>query len=236
MSGAGSQLAAEPAGALPKARTALAHLLHALNQPLTGLQCSLELATAGVRSAEQHIRTLREGLELTARMRILVAAVRELADIEQFVAEPAEPWLLDALLREEMDDLLPVAEACKVRLLLANQSHLPVQADRGHLSRLLFRLLESVLSLAEEGSEVQVVTARERERGQLEISWTPGAPPEHSPFSTPELGLLIAQAGWERVGGEWSYSRGCATPICTIILSLASPQAMPWPSRVIEPR
>jgi hypothetical protein len=241
MNGAGSQLVAAPVGALPKGRTALSHLLHALNQPLTGLQCSLELATSGIRPAEQYVRTLREGLELTARMRILVAAVRELADLEQFVAEAGEPWLFDTLLRDGVADLLPVAETRRVRLLPANQTHLPVQADRGHLSRLLFRLLESVLSLAIEGSEVQMVTVRARERGSLAVSWTPGAPPEHSPFSAPELGLLLAQAGWERAGGEWSYSRGETTPdcpisICTIRMSLASPQAMPWPGGAGELR
>jgi len=62
-------------------------LLHALNQPLTGLQCSLELALVSPRPAEQYVRTLREGLELTGRMRVLVQAVRELADLDQEESE-----------------------------------------------------------------------------------------------------------------------------------------------------
>ncbi len=48
MSGSGPQLAPVPGNdLLSKNRSPLAHLLHALNQPLTGLECSLELAVAG---------------------------------------------------------------------------------------------------------------------------------------------------------------------------------------------
>src|SRR5208282_797823 len=120
---AGSQLASYAANAAPaKHRGALAHLLHALNQPLTGLQCSLELAVAGPRPSEQYVRTLREGLELTARMRILVEAVRELADLQTSRQESetpeVEPLLLDALLRDAVTDLLPVAESKRVQIRL----------------------------------------------------------------------------------------------------------------------
>ena len=61
----------------------LAVLLHELNQPLTGLQCSLELATVGSHTPEQYVDTIRQGLDLVSRMRMLVEAVREVADIEQ---------------------------------------------------------------------------------------------------------------------------------------------------------
>src|ERR1700683_4169073 len=61
----------------------LAVLLHELNQPLTGLQCSLELATVGSRTPEEYINTLHQGLDLVARMRLLVETVREITVIEQ---------------------------------------------------------------------------------------------------------------------------------------------------------
>jgi hypothetical protein len=40
-------------------------LLHGLNQPLTGLQCSMEVALAAPRTVEYYTQRLREGLELT---------------------------------------------------------------------------------------------------------------------------------------------------------------------------
>jgi len=207
MSGAGPQLAPQhPSDGTLKGRSPLAHLLHALNQPLTGLQCSLELAVAGPRTSEQYIRTLRESLDLTGRMRILVEAIRDMVDAPLPDKEELKPLLLDELLRVTVADLLPVAESKGVRLLSVSRAPLPLRADRRSLSTLLFRLLDSALSLAAEGSDLRIEAAPDREQAALVVAWTPGALPEHSPFSRPEVGLLIARAGWERAGAEWIHT------------------------------
>jgi hypothetical protein len=224
MSGAGAQLALQPAyGVLPKGRSPLAHLLHALNQPLTGLQCSLELAVASPRPVEQYVRTLREGLDFTGRMRMVVEAIRELEDTQPSDSEDAEPVLLDALLRATADDLLPVAETKSVHLLLESPAPLPVRADRPYLTTLLCRFLESALSLARQGSDLQITATPEPAHACLVVSWKQGPLPEHSPFSRQELGLLVAQAGWERAGAEWSQTRAETTQTCTVRLPLAFP-------------
>lgn len=189
--------------ALPKGRSLLAHLLHALNQPLTGLQCSLEVSLAGPRQTEQYVSTMRDGLDLTARMRILVEAIRELADLPQDDLGTCHRFPLDGLLRETAIELHPVAESRNVQLLTACQPALIVLADRRFLAGVMFRFLDSALSLAGEGTELRVTATRDSEQAVLMVSWTNGPPPEHSPFSRPELGLLIAQAGWERAGAEW---------------------------------
>ena len=223
MSGAAPQLAPQRAiGALPKGRSPLQHLLHALNQPLTGLQCSLELAAASARRKEEYVRALREGLELTGRMRILVEAIRELADTPPWDSEASEPFQFDALLRDTADDLLPIAEAKSVHLLLESNAPLAVLGDRRCMATLIFRFLESVLSLTRKGSELKIVIAPEREQACFVVSWNPGPVPVHSPFSRQELGLLIAQAGLERAGAEWTYSREEATQTCSVRLRLAS--------------
>jgi len=225
MSGAGPELAPQPANqSLSWERTPLAHLLHALNQPLTGLQCSLELAVAGPRSREQYVHALREGLELTLRMRILVEAIRELADGQAEKPEPGETFRLDALLRETADDLRPVAETRKVHLQIAADAPLPVRSGRRQLATLMFRALESSLSMTREGGEFQVIAEPERDHAVLRVSWTEAPPPQHSPFSRSELGLLLAQVGWERAGAEWTRTRTADMQTCTIRLPLASPQ------------
>jgi signal transduction histidine kinase len=251
MSGAGSRPAPQLAsqftsqsnpGATAKARSPLAHLLHALNQPLTGLQCSLELTVAGPQPTNHYVRALRESLELTGRMRILVEAIREVADAQSSDAEELEPLPLDQLLLSTAAELLPVAEAKKVRLVFGNhlpgslaeenfapenQAALRVRADRRFLATLLFRFLESALSLAQEGTDLRIVATAEPAHSSwghatLAVSWTPGPPLEHSPFSRPEVGLLVAQAGWERLGAEWIYAQVETTDTCTIRLPLAS--------------
>jgi len=71
-------------------RSPLAQLLHALNQPLTGLQCSMEVALGRPRTNEEYVQGLRQGLELTGRMRALVQAIREVAEVEEAEVEEME--------------------------------------------------------------------------------------------------------------------------------------------------
>jgi signal transduction histidine kinase len=202
MSSAGTRLALQSE---PRESTALAHLLHALNQPLTGLQCSLELATSAPRSGEQYVRTLCEGLALTARMRIQVEALRELLHSSQ-PAEATSDLHLNAALADCVDHLRPVAEARDVRFQVAIATLAPIQADRGCLATVLRRALGAAVSLCRETSDVQIEAAAEGNHASVRISWTPGTPPEFSPFSRLELGLVIAQAAWESSGGHWAES------------------------------
>jgi signal transduction histidine kinase len=209
MSAPGRQIAhASAVVSAPSGRSPLAHLLHALNQPLTGLQCSLELALVGPRTPEQYIRALRDGLQLAERMRMLVEAIRELADMEQDDTEPCEKILLNSLLRETADDLRPVAEAREVRIVVEGDEPLSVQVAPRKLATLTFRFLESAMSLAARGSVFHVASSSEADLACLVVRWDEAASlPEHSPFSRSELGLLIAQAGWKRAGANWASER-----------------------------
>jgi hypothetical protein len=205
MSVSGNQATCEKKDPVPDGKS-LPHLLHALNQPLTGLQCSLELAVAGPRTSEQYTHTLREGLELTARMRLLVEAIRELAESESRESEVPELFPLGTLLRETAGDLLPVAETKRVQISLSGSFSLPVRAGRQTLATVIFRLLESALSLTTVGSVLCIATEHQQNEGRIVVSWNEAERlPQYSPFSRPELGLLIALAGWKRMGA------GCVT-------------------------
>lgn len=226
-----------PGAALPAGRSPLAHLLHALNQPLTGLQCSLELGAAGPQRSEQYVRILREGLELTGRMRVLVEAIRELTELKPPEAEEMESLMLDRLVRATVDDLVPVAEVKRVRLGLAFEATPPLAASGLQLSSLLFRTLESALSLTREGGDLKIsckaagqgaslavksLEAASLEIASLEIAWSAGPLPANSPFSPAELGLLVAQAGWEQAGAEWTLQGEAERPRCTINFPLSA--------------
>lgn len=202
----------------------LAQLLHALNQPLTGLQCSIEVALASPRTVEQYVQRLREGLELTERMRALVETIREVANVDEglelqsreienrkFENQELENQELDTMdvnntLREAADDLAPVAEMKGVHMGLncSPPFSLVARGERRRTARTIFRLLESALSLADPGSLLQVETGGRPEGAWIRIRWQGEVAPR---FSRPELGLLIAQAGWERDGAEWERKR-----------------------------
>jgi signal transduction histidine kinase len=211
-------------------RRPLAQLLHALNQPLTGLQCAMEVALAGPRTNEQYVQGLREGLEMTGRMRALVAAIREVADGEEEKSEEPAPESKTAefttVLRKALDELWPVAEVNGVRITLDCSSDLSllVGAGRRRLSSLVFRTLESALSLAERGSGLRIGIEIEMsggagsvaDGGWARICWHAGM--RSAGFSRAELGLLVAQAGWERVGAAWERERTGKLEMVTVRL------------------
>jgi signal transduction histidine kinase len=213
-----AQIGEAPAVVEIAGRSPLAQLLHALNQPLTGLQCSMEVALAGSRTPEQYRQGLRDGLALTERMRALVEAIREVSDgpdeNEDRNEVPNEMTDLATILRETVNDLKPVAESKAIRVEIEFDCSfiLVVRAGRQRLGGIAFRLLDSVLSLAAEGSAVKVSTAKisavKIEAGAAQtgdwlcIRWEANEE-GRQPSSRPELGLLVAQAGFERCGAEW---------------------------------
>lgn len=196
-------------GRINEARRPLAQLLHALNQPLTGLQCSMEVALACPRTPEQYVQGLREGLDLTGRMRDLVQAIREVADLEAAKNDELETIDWKTLLREVVDELKPVAEGKRVRIKpeWSTASSLIVRAGWRRLATLVFQFLESALSLAAPGTElgIEIDTGGASAEPWLRIRWRAERPT--SAFSRPELGLLVAQAGWERLGAQWQRER-----------------------------
>lgn len=191
----------------------------------------MEVALASPRTLEQYVHGLREGLLLTERMRALVEAIREVADVEAEKKLERETTELKSLLRETVADLEPVAEMKSVRLALedssasSSSSSLVVRVERARLAALMFRFLDSALSLAAWGTALRIDmgSAPDRVRPDqvrsdqlrsdqvrseqvwIRIRWHAGRPP--SAFSRPELGLLVAQAGLERSGAEWQRER-----------------------------
>jgi hypothetical protein len=207
----GEAQAPQKATWLPKtgAGRPLGQLLHALNQPLTGLQCSMEVALAAPRTAEQYVQGLREGLELTERMRALVEAIREVVagEEEKFDDEELATIELKAVLREVVEELGPVAEVQNVGITVdcCGDTSLAAKAGRRGLATTVFRLLESALSLAAGGSALRIETGGAPAGIWIRIRWHAGA--SGAAFSRPELGLLVAQAGWERAGAKWERER-----------------------------
>ena len=221
MSSAGTQPGrVSPLSHLPGGRL-VADLLHALNQPVTGLQCSLELAAVATRPPAEYARTIHDALQLTARIRVLVEALREIAGSACQEAEPARECILDEMLFEAVDQLRPVGDAKGIHLLYTGAGPLAAHAPVRRIERVLFRLLESGITLAREKSDVQVSAEAESGSALLALSWMPGVAPEFSPWSSPELGLLIAQAEWEHSGGQWTWEFANQRETCRLRIQLS---------------
>lgn len=199
-------------------------LLHALNQPLTGLQCSLELALSRQRTPAQYIDCLQAGLELTERMRNLAAALGELVEIQKEAFEPADTFNLQSLLLETVSELQPVAEASAVRLSLDCWFMAVSVAKRG-LTSSLFRALESALSLAAPGSLLSIRASSEASSAWVRIGWSPRAKSSPREFPAAELGLWLAQAGLERAGVGWEREPSQSSDLIVLRLPLSATRA-----------
>lgn len=230
MSGGGTA-AAQWAGTI--ARGPLAELLHALNQPLTGLQCSLEVTLAASRTGEHYQKTLRDGLALTERMRLLVEALREVADCNESTssagsrtldremnaarlqAEVWEAW------REAAESLTPVADMKRVTISLKGtrgcDHHVQSAFGEG-----IFRLLDAVVTLAACGTAVEVENDVSTDACGFCVQWQGQVDAEKNyvPLSRPEIGLLVARARLEQLGAEWERRRTQDGEVITVRLSV----------------
>jgi hypothetical protein len=128
---------------------------------------------------------------------------------------------LNTVLREVLEDLEPVAEAKKVRIGFdCAASSLAVRGERRNLGPVVFRFVESALSLAERDSALQVETGGEPGEAWIRVRWK--AARSRSEFSRQELGLLVAQAGWERAGAQWERRRTGDLETVTVRLPLVT--------------
>jgi hypothetical protein len=211
----GAAASSSPHGRLvekKKDRSVLGQLLHALNQPLTGLQCSMEVALAAPRTAEQYVRGLSDGLMLTERMRMLVEALREVVDSQEEDAgisgQKIDPV---RVLRESVEELMPVAESKGVGWAL-DFSCAPTLAlcfAPSALTGGIFRVLDAAIACADQGTNLKVESGLNGGRGWFRVEWMTTAVGEEvkSQLSRAELGLLVAQARFEHRGAEWERER-----------------------------
>jgi signal transduction histidine kinase len=179
-----------------KGRGPLAHLLHALNQPLTGLQCGLELSLVGPQTAERYGTVVREALQLTARMRVLVEAIRELGGAEQDELNKTEVVSLSSLLEQITEELLPVAEAKAATIVFRCESPLMVRASQPRMASVVFRFLESALCYSPTLASGQAVVGTPGTGGRGTLS---GGALELSnvDIATEFAKLIVAQRGFE---------------------------------------
>jgi hypothetical protein len=68
-----------PGRRAPENKTSLAHLIHALNQPLTAVHCALEVGLLGSRTAAEYRRYLRQVLAEVERAFQIASDIREWA-------------------------------------------------------------------------------------------------------------------------------------------------------------
>jgi His Kinase A (phospho-acceptor) domain len=187
--------------------------LHDLSQPLTALQCSLELALVRDQTIEEFRASVAAALHNAERLRRRLLLLRELSDAED-PGETSNPLALDQLLQQLREDMLPLFESAGRSFELTCASA-QVAANEAKLARAFFYLLEFLLRCPSPSRSL-VMRGERKDRQQVEISITGclacvDAAPSNDCSGLEWSGELeIARRAFRAIGGDliWSASPG----------------------------
>lgn len=130
---------------------------HELQTPLTVLQGNLEVSLQKMRTAEEYREALITNLEQVER---LMALTKSLLTLARFAGDrpPVHlaPLALEPVLRELIEDLVPLAEDRTIRLTFESEPVLLVQGDEQKLKQLFINLLDNALRYTDPGGAVIV--------------------------------------------------------------------------------
>jgi hypothetical protein len=185
-------------------RAFVSDLFHAVSQPLTALECGLELSLRRDKSAAE-FRTRVETALVNAKLlhrRLLEA--RALQD----ATEPGDtslPIAVKGLLLQLQEDLLPVAKSARVKLDVKCETAM-VRGNETRLRNGFFYLLEFLLRTCPTNHRVSL-RAQRVSLSAFEVSFKHCASarietPDSTPAADPsDLSLRIAQRTFQAAGG-----------------------------------
>lgn len=136
----------------------LGELLHSLSQPLTTLQCSLELSVDQV--AEQQQNSVASALQQTEKVIGMIQLMREYLDAEQ-PGRGTESAALDPALRGTVEELASVAAVRDVQLRLAGKCAATLLLPEARLRLALQYLIAGMIDAQPGGGKVTLLLADE---------------------------------------------------------------------------
>ncbi|MGV3658763.1 MAG: sensor histidine kinase [Prosthecobacter sp.] len=154
---------------------------HELRTPVAIILAQTQLALAKPRTVEAHVKTIEMARRSAERMQELIESLLTLAKADAGAEATRETVHLDALSRENLDHIRPLAEEKKITL----HDDLPpttCKAHPGHVAQILTNLLGNAVKYCRAGDEVRVSTYRQNGHAILTVADTgPGIPIEHLP-------------------------------------------------------
>lgn len=202
-----TRIVEEPLAMLAAERAFLSEVFHDLSQPLTALQCRLELSLRRDHTVEEFKESIQTVLENAERMRQRLLLLRALNDAAD-AAGQEETTDLNDLLGELRESLLPLFEAETRTLSIAGLQPSLVRGNRGRLMRALFYFVEYLFRYSKPNSILKMeLLIRESKWAELRIAAEGSLPVGISEEGEPELRSLeleIARRTFRADGGDLS--------------------------------
>ena len=189
----------------PKELAFVSEIFHALSQPLTALECGLELSLREDGSVAQFRARVESALASAELLHQRLLEARALQDAGD-AGDTSLPVAMDTLLSQLREDLLPAADSAEVTLDVTCE---PAMV-RGNVTRIrngFFRLFEFLLRTCPCHHMVRIVGRCEVPilldlRFSIEGLITSESGALAQTMSQNDLGLRIAQRTIEAAGGE----------------------------------
>jgi hypothetical protein len=176
----------------------LAHVFHLISQPMTALQCSLELALNSLEDPRQCRSWIEAALESSERLRCRLSLAREIA----YAAEPDDPAQtveLRSLLEEMLSEAEPFFyEAGAMPCLQCDATE--VSGERSRLLRAFLYLLQH-LKAADQPAPCSPEILVERDAELVEVRFLRFVLRGNSPKDQVASHLAIAKETFESCGG-----------------------------------
>jgi hypothetical protein len=191
-------------------RAFVSDLFHAVSQPLTALECGLELSLRRDQSAAEFRARVETALVNAKLLHRRLLEARALQD----ASEPGDthaPVDLKGLVLQLHEDLLPVATSAQIKLDVKCEAA-TVHGNEARLRNGLFYLIEFLLRVCGSGQRVSI-RAQRVSLTALEVSFRNSSParietPDSTPVAEPaDLGLRIAQRTFRAAGGELVFTK-----------------------------
>lgn len=156
--------------AIHEIRRFTADASHEIRTPLATLRLEAESTLRATRTPAEYQQTLAVVLEETTRLGKLSDQLLNLSRHDAGIVPcQHDPVQLDALLRDVIEQIKPLAEAGSLRLQLHIDTHCEILGDDISLSQVFFNLLENAIKYTPAGGEITVELHRESAAAQIEI-------------------------------------------------------------------
>lgn len=185
-------------------------LLHALSQPVTALECGLELAlrqNGTVAQLRARLETLLSTAQLLHQRLIQVRALQEAAD----PGDTTTPVAVDVVLSQLQEDFLPVASTAKVELSIRWRPTL-VHGNAHRLRNGFFQLIDFMLRNCPSHGAVKI-SVRRREDDAVEVRFLSRGPASAKQLAdvpatiAKDPALRIAQRTFQAAGGNMALTQ-----------------------------
>jgi signal transduction histidine kinase len=189
-------------------------VFHKLSQPLTALQCSLELSLARDRSLGEFRASVEAALHNAERLRQRLLLLRELHDADD-PGDTSTPVQLQELLHDLQQDFLPVCESAGGCFTVSCEP-VQVRGNGAKLRRAFFYLLEYLLRTSKRRSLNVTVDQANGRKVEIRLTVSEGrfaAPPANDASDTISTGELeIARRTFRAIGGHLAPFESAGLP------------------------